>query len=154
MSEKVDPAWIDVARSLGREDREGEVQYLRGEVERLKAALAIQFGLHSGGDLAKAAQAEIERLKAAAVRGPWHYVRGGEPSAYGDYYAVLTVADYERMRAALVLAEKALALRGPGWPLDEIRRALQEGVDAGHRKILDEEVRRRDRVVGGAGQEE
>jgi|SRR5215471_5852407 len=33
------------------------------------------------------------------VRGPWHYVRGGEPAAEGDEYAVVTVTDYERLRA-------------------------------------------------------
>lgn len=33
-------------------------------------------------------------------------------------------ADNARLRAALALAEKALTLRGPGWPLDEVRRAL------------------------------
>jgi hypothetical protein len=29
-------AWIDIARNLGRQDREGECQYLRGEIERLR----------------------------------------------------------------------------------------------------------------------
>ena len=34
------------------------------EIERLRTRLAIQFGMHPGGDLAKATQAEIERLRA------------------------------------------------------------------------------------------
>jgi hypothetical protein len=29
-------AWINIARNLGRQDREGECQYLRGEIERLR----------------------------------------------------------------------------------------------------------------------
>jgi hypothetical protein len=32
--------------------------------------------------------------------------------------------EIERLRAALRLAERALDLRGPGWPLDEVRAAL------------------------------
>jgi len=34
------------------------------EIERLRTRQAIQFGMHPGGDLAKATQAEIERLRA------------------------------------------------------------------------------------------
>jgi hypothetical protein len=33
--------------------------------------------------------------------------------------------EIKRLQAALALAEKALTLRGPGWPLDEVRRALE-----------------------------
>ena len=49
--------------------RERETDYLAteaaAEIERLRTRLAIQFGMHPGGDLAKATQAEIERLRAA-----------------------------------------------------------------------------------------
>jgi len=34
------------------------------EIERLRTRQAIQFGMHPGGDLAKATSAEIERLRA------------------------------------------------------------------------------------------
>jgi hypothetical protein len=49
-----------------RQDHGAVVAGLQGEIERLRAALAIQYGMHPGGDLAKATQAEIERLRAAS----------------------------------------------------------------------------------------
>ena len=39
------------------------VAELRDEIERLRTRLAIQFGMHPGGDLAKATSTEIERLR-------------------------------------------------------------------------------------------
>ena len=41
-----------------------ELDEAADEIERLRARLAIQFGMHPGGDLAKATSAEIERLRA------------------------------------------------------------------------------------------
>ena len=35
--EKVDKAWLDVARTAGRQDRDQEMHELRAEIERLKA---------------------------------------------------------------------------------------------------------------------
>lgn len=46
-------------------DQDIQLNELRAEVERLRAQLAIQYGMHPGGDLAKAAQAEIADLKSA-----------------------------------------------------------------------------------------
>jgi hypothetical protein len=36
MSDMVNKAWIDVARDVGKQDREFEVQQLKAEIERLR----------------------------------------------------------------------------------------------------------------------
>jgi hypothetical protein len=42
-----------------------EIELLQNRIKALEDALAIQFGMHPGGDLAKASMAKIERLRAA-----------------------------------------------------------------------------------------
>ena len=39
-------------------------------------------------------------------------------------------AEIKRLRAALQIAHRALKLRGPGWPLDEVEAALREKGEA------------------------
>jgi hypothetical protein len=61
MSEKIDKAWIDVARDLGRQDREGECQYLRGEIERLRADMDQRMKAYV--EYQERDEAEIEQLR-------------------------------------------------------------------------------------------
>lgn len=61
----------ELDRQLGREDREGEVQYLRGEVERLQREWASLYGVERMRFAAvQRMTAEIEHLRAvvAAMR--------------------------------------------------------------------------------------
>ncbi|HSR79643.1 MAG TPA: hypothetical protein VLL28_02590 [Hyphomicrobiaceae bacterium] len=68
--EKVHNAWLDVARDLGRQDREGEVYLLRTEIERLRAALKDIAGddyLPDGIRAIEIARRTLEPVAAACV---------------------------------------------------------------------------------------
>ena len=63
--DKVDKAWLDVARDAGKQDRDGEIYLLRAEIERLRGLLAsdgqFQDSLNRGADRSAGRDRAAER---------------------------------------------------------------------------------------------